>query len=283
MPRAPVGDVELYYEIHGQGGGLPAVLVMGLGADLHGWERQLGALSGGRRVLVLDNRGIGRSDKPAGPYTTAQLADDVAGLLDHVGWGRAHVVGLSLGGMIAQELALRHGRRVKSLALIATYARPDQETRATAAEGAARGGVDLEMVLGAMQSAGPGVTIDPKTIMQFLMPLVFTKRFLEAEREYLKAMFERSLAYGFSTAGFAGQLAAVLSHDTVSRLATIGMPTLVVTGTRDKLIAPRHSRVLAERIPGARFVEIEGGTHGLNLESPELLNEVLSGWLREHE
>ena len=257
------------------------MLVMGLGTDLHGWERQVAALSDGRRVLLLDNRGIGRSEKPAGPYTTAQLADDVAGLLDHVGWGRAHVVGLSLGGMIAQEVALRHGRRVRSLALIATYARPDSETRATAEEGAARGGVDLKMVLGAMQ--GAGVAFDPKTIMQFLMPLVFTKRFLEAEREYLKAMFERSLSYGFSTAGFAGQLAAVLSHDTVARLATIGAPTLVVTGTRDKLIAPRHSRVLADRIPGSRLVEIEGGTHGLNLEMPERLNEVLSGWLREHE
>jgi 3-oxoadipate enol-lactonase len=254
---------------------------MGLGADLHAWERQLPALTSGRRALVFDNRGIGRSDKPPGPYSTAQLADDLAALLDHVGWPRVHVIGISLGGMISQELALRHARRVKSLALIATYARSDSETRATAAEGSARAGVDLKMLVGAMQ--GSDVVIEPKTIMQFLMPMVFTKSFMEAEREYLKAMFERSLAYGFSTRGFAGQLSAALAHDTVARLATIGAPTLVVTGTRDKLIAPRHSRVLADGIPGSRFVEIEGGTHGLNLEKADRLNELLSGWLREHE
>src|SRR3954468_21247476 len=104
MAVARVGDLDLYYELHEGGPGAPAVLVMGLGVDAHGWERQIPALTRDRSVLVLDNRGVSRSAKPRGPYTTAELADDVAGLLDHVKWDRAHVAGLSLGGMISQEI-----------------------------------------------------------------------------------------------------------------------------------------------------------------------------------
>jgi pimeloyl-ACP methyl ester carboxylesterase len=283
MPLVTVGSNTIHWERHGaQNGRTPAVLIMGLGTDAHGWERQLPALGADRPIVTLDNRGVGRSAKPPGPYTTAELADDVAAVMDAADLDEAHVVGLSLGGMIAQELALRHARRVRSLALVATYAKPGRETRETADRGArTAGGLDVGSMLEAM-SAGP-IVIDPKQVMAFLMPLVFTADFIEREKPFLKEFYERSLAYGFSPQAFAGQVAAVMAHDTIDRLATIEAPTIVITGTRDRLVRPHHSRTLAERIPGARLVEIEGGTHGLNFERAETLNEILSGWLRERD
>src|SRR5215468_7406251 len=104
---------DIYYEIHGDGATTPVVLLMGLAVDATGWEATVPALARDRRVVILDNRGVGRSKKPPPPYSTAEMADDAAAVLDEIGVAHAHVVGVSLGGAIAQELALRHGERVK--------------------------------------------------------------------------------------------------------------------------------------------------------------------------
>jgi pimeloyl-ACP methyl ester carboxylesterase len=289
MPRVTVGDTELgtelYYELHGDGAASrPVVWIMGLGTDLHGWEPQMAALAAdpARRHLIFDNRGVGRSAKPHGPYTTAQLADDCAGLMDAVGISRADVVGISLGGAIAQELALRHPEKVASLALLATFARVDASLAQTAAAGADKMGFSVGDMMRAWSEAGPGAPpIDPKMAFRFLMPLVFSKGYLEREKEELKRRFERVLEYGFSGAGLAGQVAAAMKHDTIDRLAGIGVPTLVVTGTADRLVHMGHSRQIADRVPGARYVELEGGTHGLTLELAEPLNDLLRKWLAE--
>src|SRR5262245_40733855 len=154
MPIARSGDVDIYYEVQGSGPGVPAVLIMGLATDMHGWERVVPALDG-RPLVLLDNRGVGRSGKPKGPYTTSLLADDAAAVMEAVGLAQAHVLGTSLGGMIAQELALRHPQRVRSLALIVTMGRPDEKTKQTADEGAqklsGRPRFDLKALLPALQ------------------------------------------------------------------------------------------------------------------------------------
>ena len=105
------------------------LLVMGLGGPLEFWEFQTPVFARTHRVCVYDNRGVGRSDKPAGPYDVRTLADDAVAVMDACGFGRAHVVGLSMGGMIAQELAIRHSDRVGALVLAATYAKPDDNVR----------------------------------------------------------------------------------------------------------------------------------------------------------
>ena len=115
MSIAKVDTVELYYEQHGSGA--PLLLIMGLAADSMAWLFQVPEFSKHYRTIVFDNRGVGRSSKPAGPYTISQMADDTAGLLDVLGIARTHVVGVSMGGMIAQELALRHPRLVGGLVL----------------------------------------------------------------------------------------------------------------------------------------------------------------------
>src|SRR5262245_34948349 len=127
MSTVTVGDVELYYEEHGSGE--PLLLIMGLAADSMAWMFQLPAFSERYRTIVFDNRGVGRSAKPAGPYTIAGMADDAAGLLAALGVERTHVVGVSMGGMIAQELALRHPQRVRGLVLACTFPEPDEEVR----------------------------------------------------------------------------------------------------------------------------------------------------------
>src|SRR5436190_22870640 len=134
MPTIDRDGVAIYHEERGERGD-PLLLVMGLGVDAHGWEFQVPALAARHRVILVDNRGVGRSGKPRGPYTTAMMAEDARAVLDGLGVARAHVVGLSMGGMIAQELALAHPDRVGALVLAATYARPDDATRRTAAEG----------------------------------------------------------------------------------------------------------------------------------------------------
>ncbi len=119
MPRASTSGASLYYQVHGSGGD-PVLLIMGLGSDLHFWERQIPAFAARHRVIAFDNRGVGRSDKPPGPYSVAMLAADAARVLDAAAVERAHVVGLSMGGMIAQELAIAHAERVGALVLAGT-------------------------------------------------------------------------------------------------------------------------------------------------------------------
>ncbi|MEE8470206.1 MAG: alpha/beta hydrolase [Dehalococcoidia bacterium] len=121
MPTARIGDINVYYETYGEG--QPLLLIAGLGADLTGWILQIPEFSRKYRVIVFDSRGSGRTDAPDMPYSIEMLADDTAGLLDALGVEKAHILGLSMGGCIAQELALKYPQRVKGLILAATLAR----------------------------------------------------------------------------------------------------------------------------------------------------------------
>ncbi|MCK4963645.1 MAG: alpha/beta fold hydrolase, partial [Dehalococcoidia bacterium] len=122
MPTTKVGDINMYYEVHGEGE--PLLLIMGLGSDLTSWIFQIPEFSKKYQVIAFDNRGVGRTDAPDVPYSTAMMADDTTGLLDALGIEKAHVLGLSMGGFIAQELAVKYPQRVKSLVLAATAAGP---------------------------------------------------------------------------------------------------------------------------------------------------------------
>jgi 3-oxoadipate enol-lactonase len=272
MSTAQVNGIEMYYEE--QGSGDPLLLIMGLAADSLAWMFQLPDFSKRYRTIVFDNRGVGRSSKPAGPYTIAQMADDAAGLLDKIGIQRTHVVGVSMGGMIAQELALRHPSRARSLVLACTYAKPDvgverQMESSLTAFGGSRGPngeiqVDLRK-------------LDPMMFFQHLLPTVFNAQFIMTELPKLMQVFSGALQYGFSMEAILAQTMAAQSHNTLDRLGQIKAPTLVLTGDSDLLIPPTCSDTLAAKIPGAKLVKIPGGSHGFNFETPDLFNrEVLS-------
>jgi pimeloyl-ACP methyl ester carboxylesterase len=263
MPTHTTGDgTHLHYELHGDGGD-PLLLIMGLGGTIDFWQFQTPVFARAHRVAVYDNRGMGRSDKPKGPYDMPTLAEDALGILDAAGFDRAHVLGISMGGMIAQELALRHPDRVGALMLACTYAKPDDDAR---------------------MSAGSGfdpAAVTPKDLFKMMMGVILSPEFIARERQWLRGMRERVLE-GFAMEGFLAQLAATMRHDTTALLGNIAAPTLIITGTADRLIPPASSDVLAELIPGAKLVKLEGGSHGFNVEMPDRFNDEILRFLAAH-
>ncbi|HWP66898.1 MAG TPA: alpha/beta fold hydrolase [Candidatus Limnocylindria bacterium] len=276
MATARIGGIDLYYEEHGAGE--PLLLVMGFATDSTAWLYQVPEFAKHYRTIVFDNRGVGRSAKPAGPYTIHEMADDAIGLLDHLDVRRAHVLGLSMGGMIAQELALRHPARVNRLVLAATFPEPDADIERT-----------REFTLGRMGgtvTADGAVQIDikaldPLLLFQHLLPLVFSQDFLATQLPKLMQLFGGALQYGVSMEAIVGQLEALMGHKATDRLHRIAAPTLVLTGDADRLISPANSRILAEHIPGAKLVTIPGGSHGFNIEQPEVFNRTVLEFLGE--
>ena len=272
MSTIKIGSVELYYEEHGSGD--PLLLIMGLAADSQAWMFQLPDFARRYRTISFDNRGVGRSSKPPGPYSIHEMADEAAGLLDALSIPRAHVVGVSMGGMIAQELVLRHPEKVRGLVLACTYPEPDAEVERQREFSLNQfgGSVDASGVMKIDVSA-----INPLMFLQQLLPNVFNQEFIDRELPKLMQIFSGALQWGFSMEAILGQVGAVMSHNATDRLHRIKSPTLVITGDADRLVPPAGSDILAREIPGAKLVKVPGGSHGFNFETPEIFNrEVLT-------
>src|SRR2546425_10903822 len=193
MTTAKVDSIELYYEEHGRGD--PLLLVMGLAADSTAWMFQVPDFARHHRTVVFDNRGVGRSAKPPGPYTIHEMADDAAGLLDALGIARAHVVGVSMGGMIGQELALRHPGRVRSLVIACTFPEPDSDVERQREFSVSQFGGRITAT-GEMQIDLQA--LDPLQFFQHLLPRVFNQSFIDSELPKLIELFSGALEYGFS-------------------------------------------------------------------------------------
>jgi len=273
MPTTKTEDIELYYEQHGSGD--PLLLIMGLAADSQAWIFQVPEFSKRYRTITFDNRGVGRSSKPAGPYTIAGMADDAARLMDALDIGRAHVVGVSMGGMIAQELALRHAGRVRGLVLACTFATSDNDVE-TARE-------TVTQLGGSMSADGTlaidAAAVDPMMFFQHLLPRVFNPDYLQRELPTLIQLFGGALQWGFSMDAILAQAQAALCHNCIERLQGIESPTLVITGDSDLLISPRNSERIAEKIPAARLIKVPGGSHGFNFETPDVFNRHVLSFL----
>jgi pimeloyl-ACP methyl ester carboxylesterase len=266
MPRIRVGDIEMFYLDMGAGE-VPLVLVMGFGGDHLAWGLQTPAFAANHRVILFDNRGVGQSDAPDVAYTTAMMADDTVGLLDALGIGRAHVCGVSMGGMIAQEVALRHPGRVATLQLHATLGRPDAHMRAlTAAWRALRPAVGRE------------------DWMRALALWLFAPCTYEERPEFVDAAVQNAVMnpHPQSLTGFLRQGDAVLSHDTLDRLAQIRCPTLVSVAEHDILVPPRFSHELVRRLVGAEFKTIAGAGHAYMWERPDSFNTMCLDFLARH-
>jgi pimeloyl-ACP methyl ester carboxylesterase len=248
----------LHYEISGRG--VPVLLVMGLGMTADAWWRTTPVLADSYRVIAFDNRGVGRSDRPPGPYTLAQMAHDAVAVLDAAGVDRAHVYGISMGGMIAQEVALRYPGRVRALVLGATTAggesavAPDEQTLSFL-----RRRPSMPAEEGAWAS----------------VPYVYSARTRERHAERIGEDVVRRLATPLDPAGYLGQLAAASKHDCVGRLREVSAPTLVVHGLEDRLIPQANGRILADSIPGARLLLLEEAAHLYTTDEPQADREVL--------
>lgn len=267
MPKAKVNGININHKVQGQGE--PLVLIMGLSGDQRSWVFQTGPFMKHYRVITFDNRGVGKSDKPVGGYSSKMMADDTLGLMDHLGIKKAHILGVSMGGHIAQALAINYPERVNKLVLGCTFATNDDSS-----------GVNAELVK-AIQNRENQIADDAKRmdIFQFLdvfFPFSFNKRLYRTV--FLPIVKIQARLTG--STGLLGQLAVGLGHNTLDSLHTIKVPTLVITGTKDRIHKPSSSEVIAKRISNAKLVKVEGGSHNFFIEMSGRFNKEVLDFLR---
>ena len=263
MPHAEVNGQRLYYEIDGEGE--PLLLVHGLATDRLGWMLQLPAWSEHFRTVSFDNRDVGQSSYADGPYEITDMAADALALADELELNSFHLVGVSMGGAISQEMALAAPDRVRSLTLCVTWG------------GSGPWGAELSRVWGpAARRASREERIDE------LMLRCFSEQFYEnAEQvQFVRGMMLQNPHFQ-EVEGFVRQLEASGRHETRDRLGSLSMPVHVVGAEHDVLVPVWKSRELAELIDGARLSIVEGAAHGLNVERAEDFNRVVLEFLLE--
>ena len=242
--------------------GAPAVVLLhGLGATVESWQLQIPALTGaGYRVVALDQRGFGQSTYPGGGMTIADMAGDVAALLRHLNIPAADMVGISMGGTVAQQFALDYPQMTAKLVLVNTFAK-------MRAEGI---GQFFYFLLRMILVHTVGVERQAEVVSERLFP--------EPGQSELRQHLRTQIAQA-DPKGYRAALRALARFDVEDRLGNIQSPTLIVTGEADSTVSPRYQRVLAERIPNARQVVIPGAGHPLIVTHPQAFNEILLEFL----
>lgn len=238
---------------------------MGLRRNAEWWYRQLPTLSRHFRVIVFDNRGAGRSDKPVMEYSIRLFADDTAALMDALGVEKAHVLGISMGGYIAQELAINYPEKVGGLILGCT---------------GPGGNRAVLMSPERMQKFTANQGLTPAGILRKDMDILFSEAFVSGHPDFIEAFVEISMRYYQPPDAFFRQFDACLRHDTVDRLGRICSPTLIMTGDDDPLVPPENSMILKELIPHARLELFPGCRHCFFMEQADLFNEKAVAFLK---
>lgn len=261
MPTHRLRDAELYFEDRGTGE--PVVLLHGLGGSSLDWQPQIDALAPRHRVIAIDMRGSGRSRdrlRPRGPFSVEMFARDVAAVIDHLKIAPAHVIGLSMGGMVAFQLALDHPHAVRTLAIVNSG--PSLVPRTMAEHVAIATRLAIASTLG------------PSAMARMLAPKLFP------HSEALRAQFLERMAHNEKRA-YAATQRALVGFDVEHRIGAIAVPALIVASDQDYTpIARKHE--YARRMPHARVVVVEDSRHALPIEEPEKLQPILDAFLSEH-
>lgn len=258
MPKVQVGNVGLYYEEHGEGE--PLVLVPGFGTGLWIWYRQIPALAGRFRVIAFDPRGVARSDKPDEAMRMRAYADDVDALLEVMNVERAHVLGASFGGFVAQEFALAYPERTRSLILCCT------------SFGGPRHRPPAPETLQAIAST-KGLNTEERVRENLL--LAFSQGFVTSQPEEVERVIALRAENDVPEYAYLRQLQAAMAFDAEERVAGIEAPTLILTGDADVIVPHENSLNLAAKIPGATLRVMEGGSHTFFIERPEEFNAAV--------
>ncbi len=250
-------EISLHYTIHGSG--FPLLLVSGLSGGTWSWMEQVPFFQNHYKVITFDNRGAGRSSIPPGPYTIAGMARDALCLLDHLGVESAFVLGVSMGGMIAQEIALQAPGRVRALILGCTHC-----------GGAGRIAPPGEAIQTLLHNDG----LTREQITEKNIPLFLSENTIRTRPDVVR-IYRRLQARGAIQPDYAfhAQLRAIDGFDCGERLPELRIPVLIISGTEDILVPAANSRYLAERIPGAKLIEIQGAGHAIHVECRDELNE----------
>lgn len=268
MATAKVGDISIYYEVHGNGEAL--VGISGYGMSSAGWMTAMHIFGEEYRMVILDNRGTGRSDKPDIPYSMEMMADDVVGLLDIIGIDAAHIFGISMGGLIAQNLALRYPQRVINLVLACTHCGGTHYVAADA------------KVVWRLLDFERAQKLTPEENLREMMPLMCSQQFLDDNPGIIEQFVVWNTKYPTPLHGSTRQLEAMQGHDTYARLPEINAPTLVISGDIDKIVPVENSKLLADRIPDAELVIIENMGHGFFIEAADEFNKTVLDFLKRH-
>jgi 3-oxoadipate enol-lactonase len=258
MPFTENDGVKIYWDA--QGDGAPVLLIMGLGWPSSAWYRTRPVLNEHYRTIAFDNRGVGQSDVPPGPYTMAQMAADAAAVLKAANVNTAHILGVSMGGMIAQEFALQYPQRVRSLTLGCTASGGPNAVQAS------------PEIIGVLMSRG----LDPEAFAAAINPFIYDAGTSQTRRDEDLAARRK----WFPTAeGYFAQLQAIIGWEAYSRLSQIQAPTLVVHGENDRLVPPENAKLISGRIPGAKLVMIPHASHVFNTDQPEAAHAVILEFL----
>jgi pimeloyl-ACP methyl ester carboxylesterase len=248
MPFVENQGAKIYWDEQGQGE--PILLTMGLGWPCTMWYRTRPTLAARYRTIAFDNRGAGRSDVPPGPYSIAAMASDAAAVLDAAGVQRAHVLGASMGGMIAQEFALQYPERVRSLVLACTACGGPHATQASP-----------EVIQVLLHRQGT-----PTERAEAVVPFIYDAATPRTRIDEDLAVLSKNYA---TSEGYMGQLQGILAWEAYTRLPEIRIPTLAVHGVNDRLVPAANSDLIASCIPGAQLVKIPNASHIFMTDQPE--------------
>jgi len=263
MPKVKVNDIQVYYEVKGEG--FPLIMIAGLSGNIDWWDpRMIQELSKNFKTVMFDNRGAGRTDVSDREGTIKLFADDAAGLMDALRIFRAHVLGVSMGGMIAQELALTYPEKVEKLVLYSTSC------------GGAKSVLPSQEVLDVLTADVSELSAEE--VARMIVPVCFTKDFIDNNSDYVDVMIRQILKAPISIKAYTRQLNAIMQFDTYDRLSQIKAPTLVLHGKRDILLPPENGTILAKAIPNAKLVNLKKSAHLLTEDMEEVIH-VLTEFL----
>lgn len=265
MPKIQVDDIQIYYELHGDG--FPLVMINGLGGHIDTWNPgHIRELSKRFKLVLFDNRGAGRTDLSDKEYSITLFADDTAGLMDALGIPRAHVFGISMGGMIAQELVINYPEKVEKLVLCST---------SCGGMKAVQPSMDVVQLLMADRSG-----LSPEEIVRMDIPTILTEDFIKNNPDFVELHIQRTVKAPLSEEAFMRQVSALMSFNAYDRLSKIKAPTLILQGKRDILVPPENASILAEAIPNAKLLYFENSAHILAEEMGKV-PQVLTNFLAE--
>lgn len=261
MPTVQVNGIAINYEVHGEGE--PLVLINGLADDLTSWAYQLEDFSQHYKTIVFDNRGIGGSAMPPGEYTTQQMAADAKGLLDALEIDRAHVLGVSMGGMIAQEFALAYPERVNKLLLCCTCSEPSQANL---------------LLYRFWQQAAPRIGLSE--LMREVLVWCFTPEYFETHQEEAQETEEALTSITQPVEAYLSQLHSIQVHNATDRLGHIQAPTLVLGAPKDLIFPPNQSEQIHRGVRNSQLQFTDHGGHGYLWEAPNEFNHAVLAFLR---